>query len=159
MKLLELNLREVELNKLTPHITNDIYNLKTLKPFNTNSTEVVLSVSGYTTITYTGNINDKKLDENHDYRIHDKLDDWSKIHSRSENWMIEGYNPYNAFDHDYARARRTKLQKEFIIYELENMKNFEAKIYYHIRLQGLSFDVSSDGRNWTPIKWENSNQF
>ena len=139
--------------ELTPHITNDRYNLETMDSFATNGTSVDISISGYTTITYTGK-EGTPIPEGAAWRLTDYLDDWSKIYSRSNNWMLEGNNPYNAFEHDYSRARRTRKSKENIIYQLDNMKTFEAKIYYHRGLQGLSFEVSSDGWNWQEIQYQ-----
>ena len=140
--------------ELTPHITNDLYNLQTMDSFATNGNSVELSISGYTTITYTGKLNSPIPQNNNAWRIDDKLDDFSKIIARSANWRMDDNNPYNAFEHDYSRAIRTSLTKEYLTYYLENMNTFEAKIYYHKALQGLSFEVSSDGYYWYPIEYE-----
>lgn len=149
---IDLTFEGVKLNKLTPHITNDKYNLEKFPSLYVNDNIARISVSGYTTITYTGNVNDEKHQEN-SYRIYDNLDNWDKIYSKSNNWMLEAYNPYNAFDNDFSRARRTRLSRENIVYKLENMKDFDAVIYYHIALQGLDFEISSDGQNWEKLDY------
>lgn len=149
---IDLTFEGVKLNKLTPHITNDKYNLEKFPSQYIDDNTARISVSGYTTITYTGNINDEKQ-QNKSYRIYDNLDNWDKIHSKSGNWMLEAYNPYNAFDNDFSRARRTRLSRENIVYKLENMKDFDAVIYYHIALQGLDFEISSDGQNWEKLDY------
>lgn len=68
----------------------------------------IISVSGYTTITYTGVVNTEEP-EVKEWRMQDPLNNWDRISSRSDGWMLEGNNPYNAFDHDLSRARRIKF--------------------------------------------------
>lgn len=136
--------------ELTPHITNDRYNLETMDPIATDGRSVQLNISGLSTITWTG-VENSAIPQGQDWRLTDYLDDYSKIYDMSRNWMLEGNNPYNAFEHDTSRARRTKKSREYIVYQLDDMTYFEALIYYHIALQGMSFEVSSDGWNWQEI--------
>lgn len=138
--------------QLVPHITNDRYDLQTFSPINGKNGTFQLSVSGYTTITYTGVANSPEPEERN-WRVIDTLDDWSKVYERSDKWMLEGNNPYNAFDHDPSRARRTAFSPEYIIYQLDNMNDFEAIIYYYKTLEGVSFETSVDGQKWQSIQY------
>lgn len=149
----DLKFKDLKLNKLTSYVTNDKYNLQEFQDITPKLNEYRLSVGGYTTVTYVGNINDKEVENNDNYRVYDKLDDWSKIHSKTSNWELEAKNPYNAFDHDYSRARRTKISKESITYELKDISDFEALIYYHKDLQGLGFEISKDGKIWESLDY------
>lgn len=149
---IKLDFNGVTCGELIPHITNDRYNLETFQPIPSQNGAYQLSVSGYTTITYTGTANSEEPYKR-EWRVDDKLDDWSKISARSDHWMLEGNNPYNAFDHDYSRARRTALSQEYITYQLDGMSDFEAIIYYYQALEGLSLEVSPDGENWQPLKY------
>lgn len=155
----DLKFDDVKINKLTPTITNDKYNLQKFPEIVSDKNKFRLSVSGYTTITYTAKVNDNYEIKKDNYRIQDKLDDWTKVHSKSAHWMLEGNNPYNAFDHDNSRATRTALSKKHLIYNLSDLKDFEASFYYHIALNGLSFEVSKDGKNWQNIEHSFDAQF
>ncbi|MDD7044697.1 MAG: glycoside hydrolase [Peptoniphilaceae bacterium] len=149
----DLEFEGITVNSITPHLTNDKYNLADFDKIGVEDNKIRLSVSGYTTITYTGNINDEKVYENEDYRLIDNLDNWNEIYSRSDNWSLDSNNPYNAFDHDYSRAIRNRNSKEEIVYKLDSIKGFEAKIYYFKNLEGLNFEVSNDGENWQSIDY------
>lgn len=148
----DLNFDGITCGELTPHITNERYNLETFKPIGAENGKFRLSVSGYTTITYTGTANSREP-EKRVWRLEDELADWSKIYSRSDDWMIERNNPYNAFDHDLTRARRTSKSLQNIVYRLDSMTDFEAVIYYHMALEGLSFETSTDGEHWTALDY------
>ena len=151
---IDLTFDEIDLQKLTPYVTNSKYNLDKLPDLMVNDRSVRLNVSGYTTATFVGNIFDQISEESIDYRIDDNLDDWSKISYRSDNWYLDSYNPYNGFDHDYSRARRTKKTSEYIVYKLDNLTDFKASIYYYKVLYGLRFEVSEDGENWEQVDYQ-----
>lgn len=149
---IKLNLQGITCGQLTPHITNDRYDLQTFSPISSVNGEYQISVSGYTTITYTGVANTEEP-EVKEWRMQDPLDNWDMISSRSDGWMLEGNNPYNAFDHDLSRARRTVSSAQNIVYQLDNMTDFEATIYYYKALEGLSFGISKDGVNWEQLEY------
>lgn len=149
---IKLNLQGITCGQLTPHITNDRYDLQTFSPISSVNGEYQISVSGYTTITYTGVANTAEP-ELKEWRMKDTLDNWDRISTRSDGWMLEGNNPYNAFDHDLSRARRTVASAQNIVYKLDNMKEFEATIYYYKVLEGLRFEISQDGVKWEPLEY------
>lgn len=151
---IDLKFDDVTLQKLTPYFTNDKYNLEESSDIMVNDGSVRLNVSGYTTATFVGNVNDQVSEESNDYRLDDNLDDWSKISYRSDNWYLDSYNPYNGFDHDYSRARRTKKTSEYLVYKLDNISDFNASLYYYKVLDGLRFEVSNDGENWNQIDYQ-----
>lgn len=151
---IDLTFDDIDMQKLTPYVTNSKYNLGKLPDLIVNDRSVRLNVSGYTTATFVGNIFDQTSEESIDYRIDDNLDDWSKISYRSDNWYLDSYNPYNGFDHDYSRARRTKKTSEYIVYKLDELTDFRASIYYYKVLDGLRFEVSEDGENWEQVDYQ-----
>lgn len=151
---IDLTFDDIDMQKLTPYVTNSKYNLEKLPDLIVNDRSVRLNVSGYTTATFVGNIFDQISEESIDYRIDDNLDDWSKISYRSDNWYLDSHNPYNGFDHDYSRARRTKKTSEYIVYKLDDLTDFRASIYYYKVLDGLRFEVSEDGENWEQVDYQ-----
>lgn len=151
---IDLTFDDIDMQKLTPYVTNSKYNLDKLPDLIVKDRSVRLNVSGYTTATFVGNIFDQISEESIDYRIDDNLDDWSKISYRSDNWYLDSNNPYNGFDHDYSRARRTKKTSEYIVYKLDDLTNFRASIYYYKVLDGLRFEVSEDGENWEQVDYQ-----
>lgn len=151
---IDLTFDDIDMLKLTPYVTNSKYNLGKLPDLMVNDRSVRLNVSGYTTATFVGNIFDQTSEESIDYRIDDNLDDWSKISYRSDNWYLDSYNPYNGFDHDYSRARRTKKTSEYIVYKLDDLTDFRASIYYYKVLDGLRFEISEDGENWEQVDYQ-----
>lgn len=151
---IDLTFDDIDMQKLTPYVTNSKYNLDKLPDLIVKDRSVRLNVSGYTTATFVGNIFDQISEESIDYRIDDNLDDWSKISYRSDNWYLDSNNPYNGFDHDYSRARRTKKTSEYIVYKLDDLTDFRASIYYYKVLDGLRFEVSEDGENWEQVDYQ-----
>lgn len=151
---IDLNFEDLYVNKLTPYVTNDKYNLEQFPDIGLKANKYRISVSGYSTVTFVGKTSDQAYEEDDNYRVYDKLDDWNKVYSRTDNWILDDNNPYNAFDNDYSRARRDKSSEESIVYQLENISDFKASIYYYKSLEGLEFEVSSDGENWEQIDYE-----
>lgn len=147
-----LNFSGVDCGEMRCYATNDKYNLEEIPSVSSKDGVYQLSVSGYTTTTYTG-VQGTPEPQGNEWKLVDYLDDWSKIDSKSEGWMLEANNPYNAFDQDMARARRIGKSREEIVYKVENLSDFKAVIYYHEALEGLSFEISENKEAWTPIEY------
>ncbi|WP_312640434.1 glycoside hydrolase [Hydrogenoanaerobacterium sp.] len=137
---------------LTPNVTNEKVNLEQYEDIALKNGKFTVSLGGYSVTTFTG-MEGSAPNEEKQWTVVDELNDWTKIYSSSPSWMLEGNNPYGAFDEDPSRARRTSLSKQEIVYKYDNIIDFEADIYFHLGLQGLKFYTSQDGEAWTELQY------
>lgn len=88
--------------------------------------------------------------------IIDTLDDWSQVDSSTDlnNWIF-AIDSAVIFDGDGSRAVRKTAKASSLIYSLEDITDFKAKVYYQSTglanevSQGVKFYVSSDKAAWT----------
>lgn len=60
--------------------------------------------------------------------LYDPLDDWSLVHSRSENLSLDGSNP-QYFDEDGSRAVRQDKQDGVVVYRLDGWKSATVTVF------------------------------
>jgi|GEM_PF-1009268 len=141
--------------ELTPNVTNEKVNLEEYEAIPLQNGKFTVSLGAYSVTTFTGTEGSDPTEEKQ-WTVTDELDDWSKVYSSSSSWMLEGNNPYGAFDEDPSRARRTSLSKQEIVYKYDNIADFEAELYFHLGLQGLKFYTSPDGAEWEELPYKTS---
>ncbi len=83
-------------------------------------------------------------------KITDYLDNWDNIYSKTSNWNFGTNNAALYFEGDASRAKRTVTTAESIVYNLSNISNFEAKIFYYNNISGkVDIYTSPDNSTWT----------
>jgi hypothetical protein len=85
--------------------------------------------------------------------IYDTLDDFSHLSGSTASLSLTGDNAATRFEGDSSRLRRTdSLADEPVIWNLEGLKRFYAKVYFRGDLSTtLSADVSTDGTSWQTV--------
>lgn len=82
----------------------------------------------------------------------DNLEDWSIIHSRSDNWQFDSTNRSDFMD-DVSRATRTSETAGYITYKLSDMTDFTAEVFYwqSTSPDTINFYASTGGNSWRQI--------
>ncbi|MEG0692787.1 MAG: glycoside hydrolase [Oscillospiraceae bacterium] len=140
---------------ITPYVTNEKENLAKYDDIDLMNGTYTVSAGAYSVTTLVGT-NGTPVKPQEEWTVVDDLNDLKKVYSASKEWMLEGNNPYGGFDEDFSRARRTKLDKQELVYRFKNITDFTAQIYFHLGLQGLSFYSSTDGIAWTNLNYDQS---
>lgn len=153
--LFDLSLTGCTAGSLTQTITNDKENLTRYEDVVSENGTFQLSLGGYSVVTFTGT-NGSIRPEQKVWSITDELNDWKYIYSATPDWMLEGNDPYGGFEADPSRARRTAKSAQSLTYCFQNIRDFEAKIYFYKQLVGLKLYSSLDGESWTPVGYEAS---
>ncbi|WP_309119131.1 PA14 domain-containing protein [Paenibacillus sp.] len=81
----------------------------------------------------------------------DDLNDWTATVSQSAGWRLDDAGAASYFDGDAARATRTGLSTEHLIYDVGTIGGFEARMYYFVQPATVKFYTSSDQTAWTEI--------
>jgi hypothetical protein len=87
--------------------------------------------------------------------ITDDLNNWDKVYSYTANWTFMENDPLY-FEGDTSRLKRSSKTTENVIYKLENISDFTAKIYYMTSfINNVKVYVSSDNESWTQLAIKN----
>jgi glucuronoarabinoxylan endo-1,4-beta-xylanase len=148
--LFELSIDGCTAGSLTPTITNDKENLTRYEDVISENGTFKLSLGGYSVTTFTG-INGSDIPQQKAWTITDELNDWKYIYSATPGWMLEGNDPYGGFEGDPSRARRTASNAQSLTYCFQNIRDFEAHIYFYKQFLGMNLYSSVDGEEWTTI--------
>jgi hypothetical protein len=80
----------------------------------------------------------------------DNLDDWSLVHSHSDDLVLDSSNPQNA-EGDTSRASRHTSQADEIVWHAPGMRSFEMVTYFwpSEKQSHFTVQVSTDANTWT----------
>lgn len=141
--------------KLTPNITDRMYDLKQGTDIPVVNGKFTASVGAKSVVTFVGT-NGSPIPQTQSWTINDDLNDWSKVFSVSPHWMIETGNDYGRYDEDNSCARRTINEPQSLIYKYQNITDFLATIYLCDDTSGISFYTSKDNVTWQPLSIKNT---
>ncbi|WP_105619453.1 fibronectin type III domain-containing protein [Vallitalea okinawensis] len=88
------------------------------------------------------------------YSISDDLADWSKVESHSDGWAFDNGN-VQYFEGDSTRIKRTWDAEQDVVYKLEDINDFTARVYYDPGViafdNTVKFYSSPDGMTWSEL--------
>ena len=83
------------------------------------------------------------------------MQDWSKTDTHSNGWAFETIHP-DLFEGAPSHLKRVSDTPESLVYHLDRLTDFEAKVYFTGALSTkVRFYTSSDGGQWTPLAVQN----
>ena len=80
----------------------------------------------------------------------DNMEDFSKMAAHTPGWAVETTGSENA-DNSLSRLKRTTDTPQEVIYHVEDLRSFAARVYFAGDLTGkVACSVSRDNTTWTP---------
>ncbi len=83
--------------------------------------------------------------------VADPLDNWNLTYSHSGDLVLDDSN-IQYFNGDKSRVKRYDTGTKSIVYHLEKIVHFSAKIYFSETMHEIKFYVSADGSGWEEVQ-------